>query len=85
MTDQQHQMGRMEGRLEALERHVARMEARFEGQTSAILAKLDGVSDQLALIRGERMNSSQTWARIVLLPGAIAALVGLAMTWVGKH
>lgn len=86
MTDQlRDRLGRLEGELASMQKQVARMEDRFDGQMKIISSKIDGIAAQLATLHGERLNASQTWTRIFVLPGAVAALVGLAMTWVGKH
>ncbi len=72
-----HQLGQLEGRINALERKVDAFEQRIEGRLGAIEAKLDNMATLLNLGRGG-------WQAMAVI-GAIAAALASAAAWVVEH
>jgi len=72
-----HQLGQLEGRINALERKVDAFEQRIEGRLGAIENKLDQVATLLNLGRGG-------WQAFALL-GAVLAGVLSTIAWVLQH
>ncbi len=72
-----HQLGQLEGRINALERKVDAFEQRIEGRLGTIEAKLDNVAALLNLGRGG-------WQALAVI-GAVLASILSAIAWVLQH
>lgn len=72
-----HQLGQLEGRINALERKVDAFEQRIESRLGAIEAKLDQVATLLNLGRGG-------WQAFAMLGALLASVLG-ATAWLLDH
>lgn len=72
-----HQLGQLEGRINALERKVDAFEQRIETRLGAIEAKLDTMAALLNLGRGG-------WQAFALIGAVLASLLSAA-AWVMDH
>lgn len=69
-----HQLGQLEGRINALERKVDAFEQRIESRLGAIETKLDNVTTMLNLGRGG-------WQAMALIGACVASIAALVVQY----
>lgn len=74
-------IGRLEGRLQALEVKVAEMERSIDARLVGIERKLDGLTEAFNLGRGAAITIAKLGGLLVLAAGAVAWLVENLPAW----
>lgn len=82
MNDLVRDIGRLEGRLQALEENMALIERSIDGRLAGIERKLDRLTEAFNMGRGAAITLAKLGGLILLACGAIAWFIDHATGWV---